>query len=155
MAKTNQLYNQLNVYLSNLAVLNVKIHNLHWNVEGREFTIIHELTERIYLMLQEQFDEVAEVMKMQGQMPLGTMAEYLKNATVKEIQSCNYSVSEVLEALDEDCQNIMELAQDIRDQADDEDNYIITNLLEDYLALYAKHNWMIHAMQAVPDNNKK
>lgn len=155
MAKTNQLYNQLNVYLSNLAVLNIKIHNLHWNVEGREFTIIHELTERIYLMLQEQFDEVAEVMKMQGQMPLGTMAEYLKNATVKEIQSCNYSVTEVLQALDEDCQNIMELAQDIRDQADDEDNYIITNLLEEYLAVYAKTSWMIRAMQVVKDSNKK
>ena len=85
MAKTNQLYNRVNVFLSNLALLNVKVHNLHWNVEGREFKLIHELTERIYKMLQQQFDEVAEVLKMQGQMPLGSIAEYMKNATIKEI----------------------------------------------------------------------
>ncbi len=35
MAKTNQLYNRVNVFLSNLALLNVKVHNLHWNVEGQ------------------------------------------------------------------------------------------------------------------------
>ena len=153
MAKTNQLYNRVNVFLSNLALLNVKVHNLHWNVEGREFKIIHELTERIYKMLQQQFDEVAEVLKMQGQMPLGSIAEYMKNATIKEIPSCNYSVREVLEFLDEDCQNISDLAEDIRDQADDEDNYIIANLLEDYLALYAKTSWMIKAMLAAPEEN--
>lgn len=145
----------MNVFLSNLAVMNIKVHNLHWNVEGSEFMIIHELTEKLYLMFQQQFDEVAEVLKMQGELPLGTMAEYLKNATVEEIPSCEYSVCEVLEILSADCQNIMELAQDIRDEADDSDNYQVANLMEDYLALYAKHNWMIHAMLAVPDNKRK
>ncbi len=86
-------------------------------------------------------------------MPLGSIAEYMKNATIKEIPSCNYSVREVLEFLDEDCQNISDLAEDIRDQADDEDNYIIANLLEDYLALYAKTSWMIKAMLAAPEEN--
>ena len=86
MAKTNQLYNRVNVFLSNLALLNVKVHNLHWNVEGREFKLIHELTERIYKMLQQQFDEVAEVLKMQGQMPLGSIAEYMKMRQSKKFR---------------------------------------------------------------------
>jgi DNA-binding ferritin-like protein len=32
----------LNVYLSDLAVLNVKLHNLHWNVVGPQFVQLHE-----------------------------------------------------------------------------------------------------------------
>lgn len=35
-------------------------------------------------MLQDQFDETAEVMKMQCEMPLGTMAEYLKIPELKK-----------------------------------------------------------------------
>ena len=66
--------------------LNVKVHNLHWNVEGREFKLIHELTERIYKMPQQQFDEVAEVLKMQGQEPLGSIAEYMKTRQSKKFR---------------------------------------------------------------------
>ena len=72
MNKSNQLEPMLNAFLSDLAVLNIKVHNLHWNGEGREFALIHEMTEQIYKMLQDQFDETAEVMKMQCEMPLGT-----------------------------------------------------------------------------------
>lgn len=57
MNKSNQLEPMLNAFLSDLAVLNIKVHNLHWNVEGREFALIHEMTEKIYKMLQDQFDE--------------------------------------------------------------------------------------------------
>lgn len=46
--------NKLNVYLSNLALWNVKLHNLHWNVTGRTFVQIHEFTEKLY-------DEVSEI----------------------------------------------------------------------------------------------
>ena len=30
-------FKSLNVYLSNIAVMTTKLHNLHWNVEGRNF----------------------------------------------------------------------------------------------------------------------
>ena len=33
MNKSNQLEPMLNAFLSDLAVLNIKVHNLHWNVE--------------------------------------------------------------------------------------------------------------------------
>ncbi len=138
--------NKLNIFLSNLAVMNIKIHNLHWNVIGPEFITIHKMTEKLYKMLQEQFDTVAETMKMQNEVPLATMAEYLENATIEEIESRDYTGYEVLEELDNDCQNIIDLAKDIRDEADKKDNFLIANLFEEYLARYAKKSWMIRAM---------
>ena len=112
------------------------MHNLHWNVEGREFALIHEMTEKIYKMLQDQFDETAEVMKMQCEMPLGTMAEYLKNTRIKEISSCNYSVAEVLDFLDEDCRLLISRAEEVRETADKQDNYQIANLLEGSVTIH-------------------
>lgn len=137
---------KLNIFLSNLAVMNIKIHNLHWNVVGPEFPLIHEMTERIYKMFEEQFDTVAEVMKMQGEMPLGSMAEYLENATAEEAESRDYGEAEVMEMLDEDCQNIMDFAKQVRDEAEKSDNFQIVNLMEDYLAVYTKYHWFIQSM---------
>ncbi len=76
------------------------------------------MTEKLYQMFQLQYDQVAEMMKMQNQMPLVTMAEYLDNTTIEEIEGRDYTDLEVLELLETDCQNIMALAKDIRDEAD-------------------------------------
>lgn len=51
------------------------------------------------------------MMKMQNQMPLVTMAEYLDNTTIEEIEGRDYTDLEVLELLETDCQNIMALAK--------------------------------------------
>ena len=77
--------NKLNVYLSNLALWNVKLHNLHWNITGRTFVQIHEFTEKLYDEVFEQFDAVAEIQKMQNNMPLVKMSDYLQQATLSEI----------------------------------------------------------------------
>ncbi len=138
---------KLNVFLANLAVMNIKVHNLHWNVVGANFPVIHKLTEEIYKMFQCQFDELAEVMKTQNKMPMGTMAQYLENTTVEEIESRDYAGYEVIDELASDCENIMAMAKDIRDEADKKDDFQIANLFEEYLACYAKHAWMIRAMQ--------
>jgi len=138
---------KLNVFLANLAVMNIKVHNLHWNVVGPQFMVIHKMTEKIYKMFQKQFDELAEVMKMQNQLPMATMAEYLQNTTVEEIEARDFSVYEVLEELANDCENIIGVAKEIRDEADKKDNFQIANLLEEYLDCYAKQAWMLRAMQ--------
>lgn len=142
MTKTDKL----NVYLSTVAVMNIKIHNLHWNVIGPQFMVVHKLTEELYKMFQLQFDTVAEIMKMQGGMPMASMQEYLENSAVSEIEAKPYSDMEVIRALDADCDAIIGLAEDIREQADKEDNYLVVNLMEEYLALFAKHSWMIKSM---------
>lgn len=137
---------KLNIFLSNLAVMNVKIHNLHWNVVGPEFPLIHEMTERLYKMFEEQFDTVAEVMKMQGEFPLGSLEDYLNNATAEELDSRDFGEVEVLEILDEDCQKLIDFANEVREDAEKNDNFQIVNLMEDYLAVYAKYHWFVRSM---------
>lgn len=139
-------YKLLQQYLSNLAVLNVKFHNIHWNVVGRNFMRIHNFTEEIYDKFFEDYDEVAELLKMKNEMPLSTMAEYLENATVGEIKAKDFSIVEALETVKKDLETMKELATEIRNTADDEGDFETVALFEDYVAYYSKNIWFVSAM---------
>ena len=143
--------NGLNRYLANIAVLNIKLHNLHWNVTGRDFKTIHKLTEHLYKEFQEQFDTVAETLKMQGELPMASMADYLETADIEEIESRDYTAVEVLELLDEDCGKIIDMALEIREDAEKRGDFLTVNLFEEYLAKFYKKSWMIRAMLSEED----
>ena len=67
---------QVNQYLADLSVWNVKLHNLHFNVVGPQFKSIHEYLESVYDVAFDYFDAVAEAVKMAGQFPLVNSKEY-------------------------------------------------------------------------------
>lgn len=139
-------FDMLQTYLSNLAVLNVKLHNIHWNVVGKNFIKIHNFTEEIYDEFFEAFDEVAELLKMKDVMPLSTIAEYLENATVQEVQAANFCMDEALEMAKTDLEIMRSLATDIRNTADEEGDFETVAMFEDYVASLSKHLWFINAM---------
>lgn len=139
--------NKLNVYLSNLALWNVKLHNLHWNVTGPAFVQVHEFTENLYDEVFEQYDAVAEIQKMQSDYPLVKLSDYMKNATLQEIDGKDFATKEVLQIVEADMKAMASLAKEIRDEAADADNFAVANLFEDYLASYAKNLWFLRAMQ--------
>lgn len=133
-------------YLSNLSVLNVKFHNIHWNVVGNQFIKVHNFTEEIYDQLFADFDEVAELLKMKDVMPLSTMAEYLANATIEEIKAKDFSIKESLEITKKDLEVMRELATEIRNAADEAGDFETVALFEDYVAFYSKNIWFVSAM---------
>jgi starvation-inducible DNA-binding protein len=136
----------LQQYISNSAVLAVKFHNIHWNVVGRNFMRVHSFTEELYDKFLEDYDEVAELLKMKNEMPLSTMAEYLENATVGEIKAKDFSIVEALEIVKKDLEAMRSLATDIRNTADEEGDFETVALFEDYVAYYSKNIWFVSAM---------
>lgn len=137
----------LNTFLSNLAVLTYKLHNLHWNVTGPSFVQIHEFTEKLYDTCFEQYDEVAEILKMQNEMPLVKMTDYLAHATIKEINAQDFTEAEVVKIVDADIKEMSRLAREIREIADKEGDFHVVSVFEDYLKAYAKNLWFLKAMQ--------
>ena len=136
----------LQQYLSNLAVLTVKLHNVHWNVVGRNFMRIHNFTEELYDQTFEDYDEVAELLKTKNEMPLSTMAEYLENATIKEVKAKDFSIIESLEIVKNDLETMRALATDIRNTADEEGDFETVAMFEDYVAHYSKNIWFVNSM---------
>ena len=136
----------LNQYVANLAVWNVKLHNLHWNVVGKEFVQIHEFTEEIYDDAFEKFDEVAELLKMKGEMPLSTIAEYLKVASIEEVAAKDFATKEVLEVVKADLDLMNNLATEIRNISDEEGDFTTVAIFEDHVAGYDKNLWFVNSM---------
>ncbi|MFW6287843.1 MAG: Dps family protein [bacterium] len=141
-------YKKLNEYLSNLHIINVKLHNLHWNVVGKQFVHIHEFTEAMYNDFFEKFDEVAEILKMRDEKPLAKVEGYLKNATVQELDKDKYNITEVLEIIQDDLNKMKALATDIRNTADQDGDFEIVATFEDHIAGYSKKLWFLRSMLA-------
>ncbi|MDU2417937.1 DNA starvation/stationary phase protection protein [Negativicoccus succinicivorans] len=138
----------VNQYLADLALWNIKLHNLHFNVEGIPFKAIHEFLEEIYDEAFEYYDAVAELMKQQEELPVVTAKEYLKIASLKEIESKPYAVKETLEILLGDLELMRDEALKIREEADKEDNFLLANMMEDHVEFYELKIWFTRAFLA-------
>lgn len=140
-------YNSLQTYLSNLAVLNAKLHNIHWNVEGKQFMQVHEFTEELYNDFFEKMDTVAEMLKMKEEKPLVKMNDYVENATVKELSAKSFSCDEALKLVEDDLKEMKDLATRIRKEAESEDDFEVVAEMEDHVAEYSQKLWFLIAMQ--------
>ena len=65
-------------------VLYTKTRNYHWNVVGPQFNDLHKFFESQYDALNEVVDEVAERARTLGGPAIGTLAEFVKLARLKE-----------------------------------------------------------------------
>ena len=141
-----QLVEKINGYLANVGVGYIKLHNLHWNVVGPEFKAVHEYLEGLYDGFAEVLDAVAELLKMNDEMPLASLKDYLAVASIKELEAKDYGVKEVLEIVLADLKEMKAEAEDIRKLADEEDAYDVVAMMEGDLEKYNKNIWFIKSM---------
>jgi len=141
------MINTMNQYVANLAVLNVKFHNLHWNVVGPQFIPLHQFSESAYEGFFESYDAIAELIKMRGSFPVGSLKDILALSTVKELENKSFSTSEMLAIMKEDFSNLIALATQIRNEADKANDFTVVAVMEDEIAKYEKHIWFITSMQ--------
>ena len=137
---------QVNQYLADLSVWNVKLHNLHFNVTGPQFKSIHEYLESIYDEAFEYFDAVAEHVKMQGQFPLVNSAEYAKLTKIEELGQEDIPQAKVIDILLKDFKYMNDQAVAIRTAADEEGDFLLVSMMEDHVAYYVKQIWFIESM---------
>lgn len=142
MSKQNDLMNQ---YVADLAVLNVKFHNLHWNVVGERFEPVHVYVEKLYDSLFEKYDDVAERLKMQGVYPLASVKSYLETTNVEELENRDYQIPEVFKILKAEVEHLRALATEIRNIADDAGDFVTVAMLEDHVAEYDKELWFMES----------
>lgn len=131
----------MNQYVANLAVLNTKFHNLHWNVVGETFEQTHVYIEKIYDEIFLKYDEAAERIKMLGEFPVASLKAYMEITTVEELGNNDYSIKEALTILLEDLIELNKLAKQIRKAADANDDFMTVSLMEDHITVYDKEIW--------------
>lgn len=136
--------NLLNELTANLGVLYIKLHQHHFYVKGDQFFELHELFEKYYDEVHEQFDEVAERILMLGGKPYSTLTEFLANSTIKEAPyTTEKSATEMVEETVADFKTIVELA--LKGIEDESTDHVSQDLLIGMKSSYDKHLWMLTA----------
>lgn len=143
-----KLEQQFNQYLANISVLTMKLHNIHWNVEGKLFVQVHEYTDGEYAKFFERMDEVAELFKMFGHTPKSTLKEYLEIATIVEEPTRKFECEESFKIYLKDLEAMREEATALRNAADEEGWFSAVALLEGHIDDYNKQIWFLKASLA-------
>ncbi|HOA79406.1 MAG: DNA starvation/stationary phase protection protein [Candidatus Izemoplasmatales bacterium] len=134
----------LNREVANFGVLYTKLHNYHWLVTGNQFYRLHELFENLYDEVTEHFDAVAERILMLEAKPLGTLKEFLENATISEAAG-NETADEMLQATIADFEKLNEEFYEIVGKAQDLGDEVTVDLAIGILSSLQKHIWMLKA----------
>ena len=143
---SNNLTTQLNGYLANLGVSYIKTHNLHWNVVGPQFKAVHEYLEGIYDGYAGALDEVAELIRMNGELPAASLKEYLALADIEELPSAEVAIPEALAILLADMKHLKAQAAAIRTAANEEDAFEAVAMMEEQIGQYTKNIWFVESM---------
>ncbi len=136
----------LNLFLANLNVFYRKLQNYHWNIKGEDFFNTHEKLEELYEKINKQIDEIAEHILIIDGEPLGTLKDYLQITQIKEANNEKIFSKEIFESILKDYSILIENANKIKEDADNEKKYATSALMDEYLLDYGKKTWMIRQL---------
>ena len=140
----DEIVKNLNEFLCELEVINVKLQNYHWNVNGKGFFITHEKLEEYYNEIREQIDEIAEHILALGYQPLGTMQDFIKNSEIQEAKNEKIKSIPIIKNVIQDLNTLKQKAVKIKEEAEKQSDYATSALMDNYLGNYAKKLWMLN-----------
>lgn len=132
-------YQVMNALVADLAVLNIKFHNLHWNVKGPRFVPVHEALEDMYNLFFAQYDDVAERMRMLGVYAPASLKEYLELTHIEELPQKDFTVEEVIHLVKASFEHLKDEAKALRDAS--RDDAVTQALCDDLESAYDKQIW--------------
>ena len=136
--------NDLNKFLSDLNVFYRKLQNYHWNIIGDHFFVLHAKLEEYYNVINNQIDEIAEHILMLGKQPLGTMQDYLNNTCIAEAKNERIKDDVIFENVIKDFEILLKKVTEIKKQADEQNLYATSSLMDEYISDYIKVLWMLN-----------
>ena len=145
--KMENIIQDLNQFLADLAVFYRKLQNYHWNVTGKDFFVIHEKLEEYYDEVNEAIDKVAEFILSKDDEPLGTMQDYLNISKIEEAENKKVDSNCVLDSIKQDYSYLLNNAYSIKKNADDMQDYATSTLMDEFISDYTKKLWMIKQTQ--------
>lgn len=139
-----EIVKNLNEFLCNLEVMNVKLQNYHWNVNGKGFFVTHEKLEEYYDEIRVEIDEIAEHILSLGYEPLGTMQDFMKNSEIQEAKNEKIKTIPIVKNIIQDLNILKQKAVKIKEEAEKQSDYATSALMDNYLENYAKKLWMLN-----------
>jgi starvation-inducible DNA-binding protein len=139
------LHDKMNEFIANQQVTYIKLHNLHWYVQGRGFFTLHAKLEELYDQTAAVMDDAAERLLALGGAPVASLKKALSIATVGELNDMPISSDDTVNALISDVENTISDVKAIVKLAEDGDDGATADQFNGYMAEYQKLLWMLKA----------
>lgn len=137
--------NGLSRILAESFLLYMKTHNYHWNVKGPMFQTLHVMFEEQYTELWNALDEIAERIRSLGFAAPGTLKEYLKLASIKEIEGVPDAEDMIRDVL-AGSEAVSRLSRDVLALADKAGDDPTVDLLTERMQVHEKNAWMLRSL---------
>lgn len=139
-----EIIKKLNEFLCDLEIMNVKLQNYHWNVNGKGFFMTHEKLEEYYDEIRIEIDEIAEHILALGYQPLGTMQDFMRNSQIEEAKNEKIKTIPIVKNVIKDFEKLKQKTLTIKEDAEKNANYATSSLMDNYIAKYSKKLWMLN-----------
>lgn len=138
---------KLQQLLADEFVLYTKTRNYHWNVQAPNFTELHSFYEEQYDELAEIVDEVAERIRMLGQISSGTLNDFQKLTQLPE-QNYTTSAKEQLTNLVNDHEAVIRYLRECITEFDEKYNDMgSSDFVTGLMQRHEKMSWMLRSHQ--------
>ncbi len=140
-----QIVDKLNVYLSDVQIVYMNLRGYHWNIVGKQFFALHEKYEKIYDVVNDMADEIAERIIILGGVPVHAYSKYIKMATIKEkenVVTADATLKEVIAEIN----HLLVIERDIIEFASEHGDEGTVDMLTGYIGEQEKNIWMLNAL---------
>jgi starvation-inducible DNA-binding protein len=140
--KMEELIARMNKVLADSYMFTIKSEFCHWNVEGENFPQYHEFFGNLYEEVYSSIDVIAEFIRTLDGNPQNAPSMIKQNSTITELTTVKSSY-DMLEDLSNDTQLVIKDLFAAMDMADKFRKVGLSNYLQERIAAFEKHAWMI------------
>ena len=141
-----KLYKILSDTHATLFLLFFKTWTFHWNVTGSDFYQLHLLFGEQYTKMFEEIDRLSEHMRYLGMSPVPTLNRMVEVANIEEAQ-VNVKGTQMVSALLEDNQKLIEMLKEISDEAEEQESLATANLVQDLMESHGSFVYKLRSIQ--------
>jgi len=141
----DELNTSMKIVLANTFAMYFKAHGHHWNVEGKDFSQLHDFFANLYQELFAAVDQIAEQIRaLDDYVPYG-LDTVSSIATIKDSSINGNNIPSMLQDLMDANASVIEALNAAHKLAEAEGNRGLVNHIEGRLDVHAKHGWMLLA----------
>lgn len=140
----DELINLMRKALADSFAFYLKAQNFHWNVEGSDFKMYHDLFGGLYEEVYGSVDSLAEHIRALNAYAPGSLSKFSELTTIAEhnlVPTASVMVKELLE----DNQKVINSLTDAYRMAERFSEIGLSNFLQDRVDAHKKHGWMLRA----------
>lgn len=135
----------LSAFLADSYTLYLMTHNFHWNVKGPLFNTLHMMFMDQYTEQWTALDQIAERIRALGYPAPGTYQEFVKLASIKEVEGVPAAL-DMVHHLVEAQQAAARTARKVFEVADEANDQPTADLLTQRLDVHEKTAWMLRSL---------